>query len=218
MSAALSQQSMLPVVITWGLPFAVTLGAVSFSLSLTGWSPLRLEAILAKKTSISDVQYQQIAPAAVLIYRLACLSPMAFLALLGWDLMANIDSALLLGACILLVGPSLLLLGWAALRARFCQWRCSYPLIIAAAVGGAGLLAAQLIFALVPSTPFFSFSIVFLGLSALPIAFAAEVGFDRAQPPLLSLRAAAKLGGGAAPGAADTPGASAQGATATPLA
>ena len=210
-AAPLSQQSLLPIVITWALPFAVTLSVVSFSLSLTGWSPLRLEAILAKKESISDSQYQQIAPVAVLSYRLACLSPMAFLALLGWDIMANVNSAVLLGGCILLVGPSLLLLGWAALRARFCRWHLSWPLIGAAAVGAACLLAAQLIFALVTSTPFFSFSIVFLGLSAVPIAFAGEVGFDHAQPPLLSLRAAAKLGGGITRGATDTQGAAAPG-------
>ena len=44
------------------------------------------------------------------------------------------------------------------------------------------------------STPFLSFSAVFLGLSAIPIALAGELSVYPGQPPLLSLRAIAALG------------------------
>ena len=184
-----TQQALLPIFLTWGLPFGVSLAAVSYSLSCTGWSTLRLEAILAT-SKLSDVRYTQIAPAAVFVYRITCLSPLTFLVLLGVDIMRKFQGSTTLGACILLVGPSLLLLGWAALRSRFCKWHVSWWVLVAATVGAAGLLAAQLAFAIVPSTPFLSFSAVFLGLSAMPIVFISELGIEPGRAPLLlSLRA-----------------------------
>ena len=184
-----TQQALLPIFLTWGLPFGVSLAAVSYSLSCTGWSTLRLEAILAT-SKLSDVRYTQIAPAAVFVYRITCLSPLTFLVLLGVDIIRKFQGSTTLGACILLVGPSLLLLGWAWLRSRFCKWHVSWWVLVAATVGAAGLLAAQLAFAIVPSTPFLSFSAVFLGLSAMPIVFISELGIEPGRAPLLlSLRA-----------------------------
>lgn len=181
--------SLLSIFATWGVPFALSLAATTYSLSCMGWSPMRLDGLLAT-SSLNDLQYARAAPAAVLLYRLVCLSPLVFLVMLGTDLVNREPNATSLGVCVLLVGPSLLLLGWAGLRAASCRWHVSKPLLAAAVVGGTGLLAAQLALALVASTTFFSFSSIFLGLSAVPIALVAEIGFDANEPPLLSLRAA----------------------------
>ena len=181
--------SLLSIFATWGVPFALSLAAATYSLSRMGWSPMRLDGLLAT-SSMSNLQYARAAPAAVLLYRLLCLLPLVFLVMLGTDLVRQEPNRTSLGVCVLLVGPSLLLLGWAGLRAASCRWHVPKPLLAAAIVGGVGLLAAQLALAFVASTTFFSFSWIFLGLSAVPIALVAEIGFDANAPPLLSLRAA----------------------------
>ena len=181
--------SLLSIFATWGVPFALSLAAATYSLSRMGWSPMRLDGLLAT-SSMSHLQYARAAPAAVLLYRLLCLLPLVFLVMLGTDLVRQEPNRTSLGVCVLLVGPSLLLLGWAGLRAASCRWHVPKPLLAAAIVGGVGLLAAQLALAFVSSTTFFSFSWIFLGLSAVPIALVAEIGFDANAPPLLSLRAA----------------------------
>ena len=181
--------SLLSIFATWGVPFALSLAAATYSLSRMGWSPMRLDGLLAT-SSMSHLQYARAAPAAVLLYRLLCLLPLVFLVMLGTDLVCQEPNRTSLGVCVLLVGPSLLLLGWAGLRAASCRWHVPKPLLAAAIVGGVGLLAAQLALAFVASTTFFSFSWIFLGLSAVPIALVAEIGFDANAPPLLSLRAA----------------------------
>ena len=181
--------SLLSIFATWGVPFALSLAAATYSLSRMGWSPMRLDVLLAT-SSMSNLQYARAAPAAVLLYRLLCLLPLVFLVMLGTDLVRQEPNRTSLGVCVLLVGPSLLLLGWAGLRAASCRWHVPKPLLAAAIVGGVGLLAAQLALAFVASTTFFSFSWIFLGLSAVPIALVAEIGFDANAPPLLSLRAA----------------------------
>ena len=181
--------SLLSIFATWGVPFALSLAAATYSLSRMGWSPMRLDGLLAT-SSMSNLQYARAAPAAVLLYWLLCLLPLVFLVMLGTDLVRQEPNRTSLGVCVLLVGPSLLLLGWAGLRAASCRWHVPKPLLAAAIVGGVGLLAAQLALAFVASTTFFSFSWIFLGLSAVPIALVAEIGFDANAPPLLSLRAA----------------------------
>ena len=181
--------SLLSIFATWGVPFALSLAAATYSLSRMGWSPMRLDGLLAT-SSMSNLQYARAAPAAVLLYRLLCLLPLVFLVMLGTDLVRQEPNRTSLGVCVLLVGPSLLLLGWAGLRAASCRWHVPKPLLAAAIVGGVGLLAAQLALAFVASTTFFSFSWIFLGLNSVPIALVAEIGFDANAPPLLSLRAA----------------------------
>lgn len=190
-ATSLTQQALLPIVLAYGVPFVVALTVVTFTLSSNGWSPSRLEATLAK-SELSDSQYAWIAPTAVLLYHLLCSLPLVSLALMGVAIITS--RSYMIGTCILLVGPSLLLLSWAAMRAKFCEWRISWGPIVAASTGAAGLLAAQLAFATVASTPFLSFSAVFLGLSAIPIALAGELSVYPGQPPLLSLRAIAALG------------------------
>ena len=103
--------SLLSIFATWGVPFALSLAAATYSLSRMGWSPMRLDGLLAT-SSMSNLQYARAAPAAVLLYRLLCLLPLVFLVMLGTDLVRQEPNRTSLGVCVLLVGPSLLLLGW----------------------------------------------------------------------------------------------------------
>ena len=190
---AFTQQTMMPIVVSWAVPLSLTLSVVTLALSRTGFSPQRFEALLAK-SSLSELHYARAALAVVALYRLMCLSPLVFLAALGADIIRKVEGGGQLGTCILLVGPSLLLLLWAGLRAKCCAWHLSWWPVAAAMTGAMGLLAAQLTFAIAPSTPFLSFSAVFLGLSALPVALMGELGIGPEAVPLLSLGAVAGFG------------------------
>ena len=181
--------ALLPIVLTYGSPAAVSATGLALMLYFVGWSVSRVESVLARSSHISNKSYARFVPFFMVLIRLACLVPLGLLVMLGYSIYNEPNEASL-GVCVLMVGPSLLLLAWSMLRARHMRWSRTDPaVIIAAVLGLLGLLAAQFLLALDASTPFFSFSCVFLGLSALPVILIGALNLPVGAPPLLLLEA-----------------------------
>jgi hypothetical protein len=129
------------IFLMWGLPAALTTVLLSLALSRIGWNIDRAESLLAE-SNVSDKFYARFVPLAMLLLRIMTVVPLGFLAMLGIDLHRQPEYSTL-GICLLIVGPSLLLLTWALLRARHMRWGGGLNVKVATAIGLLGLLTAQ---------------------------------------------------------------------------
>lgn len=129
------------IFLMWGLPAALTTVLLSLALSRIGWNIDRAESLLAE-SNVSDKFYARFVPLAMLLLRIMTVVPLGFLAMLGIDLHRQPEYSTL-GICLLIVGPSLLLLTWALLRARHMRWGGGLNVKVATVIGLFGLLTAQ---------------------------------------------------------------------------
>lgn len=180
----------LNIFLIWGLPAALTIVLLGLALSRVGWDIGRTESLLAE-SKLSDKSYARLVPLAMLLLRILMAAPPAFFILLGTSLYQRPGHSTL-GICILIVGPSIMLLVWALLRARYMCWNGGLNVKVATTIGLLGLLMAQLLFAVQRTTTFFSFSCAFLGLSAVPVIVVGSLNLEAMSDPMLSLRSLAE--------------------------
>ena len=132
----------------------ISTAAAAAVLSSISWSPLLIEAWLAKSDWISDARFLRQGTLLVNALRVLCALPFLLVCSLGVILLTVQPTDV--GLAVLLLGPALLMAGWGLFRARALRWHFTSNVQLALASAACLLLCAELLLALSPGSSFFT--------------------------------------------------------------